>query len=103
MARGHVAGKLGYRFGIAENLRDMAETAPREEILAVEAGHAAGFLPAMLQRMKPESGHRGRVLRTDDAENAAFLAQLVAVAIKERVCEIHPVNPTAGRLIAHSW
>ena len=43
----------------------------------IEAAHAAGFLAAMLQCVEAQSGdvHRIGIGRTDDAEDAALLAQ----------------------------
>jgi hypothetical protein len=58
---------------------------PRVEFLAIETGDANGFLTAMLEGMKPQRGHRRRVACAQHAENAAFLAQLVAVAVFEGI------------------
>ena len=43
--------------------------------VAVEAGDAGGFLPAMLQRVQAERGDGGGVGDVPDAEDAAFLVQ----------------------------
>ena len=46
---------------------------------AVEAGDAGRFLAAMLQRVEAERDEARGVVGAPDAENAAFLAQLVVV------------------------
>ena len=54
----HEAGQLGERFLRREILGDMPGPAHRIELLAVEAGDAGGFLPAMLQSMQTERSDR---------------------------------------------
>jgi hypothetical protein len=76
--------------------------APRVEFLTVEAGYAGGFLPAMLQRVKPEGGDRRCVRRADGAEHAALLAKLVAVPVTdwrgiERMDDVHRLGGLAAR------
>src|SRR5688572_4166093 len=67
----------------------MAEPAAGEELGAVEAGDADRFLPAMLQGVEAERAGGGRFGCTDHAENAALLAQLVAVQVQEWVGKVH--------------
>ena len=55
------------------------------EALAVEGDDAGRFLAAMLQRVQAERGDGGGVGMAEDAEDAAFLAQRVAVEIEVRV------------------
>jgi hypothetical protein len=62
------------------------------ERLAVEGRHAGGFLAAMLQRVQAERAQRRGAVGAPDAEDAAFLMQLVGV---ERVCGKH-VRTLAG-------
>jgi hypothetical protein len=49
------------------------------ELPAVAGDDAGGFLSAVLERVQPECCERTRVGVAEDAENAAFLAQLVVV------------------------
>ena len=58
---------------------DVPHRAMGVEVGAVEAGDAGGLLAAMLERMEPERDQRRRPLRPDDAENAAFLAEMVVI------------------------
>ena len=73
---------------LAEAGGDMAKAAAGEEFLAVEADDPGRFLPAMLERVEPQRGRRRRVIGADRTEDSAFLAQLVAIAIKEGVSHI---------------
>ena len=52
------------------------------EPLAVEADDARRFLAAMLQGVQAERGDRGGARVTENAEDAAFLAQAVAFEIE---------------------
>ena len=49
------------------------------EVAAVEADDAGGFLAAMLQRVQAECGAGRSIGDVPDAENAAFLVQLVVL------------------------
>ncbi len=60
---------------------DMAHRAVGVEVLAVEAGDARGFLPAMLERVQPERAQRRRAVGPVDADDAAFLVQVIAVFV----------------------
>ena len=71
------------------NASDVADTPAGEELLAVETGDTDRLLPAVLQRVEPQRDDRRRIARTNDAENAAFLAQLVAVGFEVGVGEVH--------------
>ena len=57
----------------------MAHAAMAVEGLAVEAGHARGFLAAMLQGVEAERDKSRGAVRAPDTEHAALLAELVAV------------------------
>src|SRR5690606_27684323 len=72
-----------------EVLGDMTEPAARKEFGAIEAGYADCFLSAVLKRMKAQRAHGRGLGCADHAENAALLAQLVAVLVKEGVGEVH--------------
>ena len=52
------------------------------EPLAVEGDDAGGFLAAVLEGVQAERGDRRGVGMAEDAEDAAFLAQPVAVEIE---------------------
>jgi hypothetical protein len=79
MAAGIVPGQSADHFVAVEIAGDMAHRAVRMELIAVETGDARGLLAAMLQRVETECDHRGGGFGTGDAENAAFLAELVVV------------------------
>ena len=50
------------------------------ELLAVIGDDAGRLLPAMLQRVQAERDQRRRVGMAEDAEDAAFLVQMIRVA-----------------------
>ena len=52
------------------------------EIAAVEADDAGRFLTAVLQGIKPEVGQVGRFGMAEDAEDAAFIVELVVHSLK---------------------
>ncbi len=65
-----------------EVIPDQPLPALRVEPDAVESDDAGSLLAAMLQRVQPERDDRGGVGVIEDAEDAAFLAQPVAVRIE---------------------
>jgi hypothetical protein len=65
-----------------EGVADQAQLPLGMEAAAVEGDDAGGLLPAMLERMQPERRDGGRIGVAENAENAAFLAQPVAVEIE---------------------
>ena len=79
-------GELADDVVAVEIAGDMAHRAVRVEMVAVEAGDAGGFLPAVLERVEAERDEARGGLGTPDAEDAALLAQLVVV---ERVGRQH--------------
>ncbi len=79
VADGAAAGELTDDIVAIEVARDMAHRPVRMEMLAVETGHAGGFLAPVLQRVQPQGNEACRIAGTPDAENAALLAQLVVV------------------------
>ena len=65
-----------------EAVADEAEVRSEMEDAAVEGDDAGRFLAAMLEGVKAEGRDRRRVRMAVDAEDAAFLAQGVAVEVK---------------------
>ena len=57
----------------------------RVEPHAVESDDAGGLLAAMLQGMQAERGNGGGVGMVENAEDAALLAQSVAVGVEARL------------------
>ena len=70
----------------------------RVEADAVESDDAGGFLAAMLQGVQAKGGNRGGVGMIEDPEDAALLAQPVAVRVEGPV----RVAPSASRLGSRS-
>jgi lipoprotein-releasing system permease protein len=97
----HRARQLAQRGSAREVLRDVTDPAARVELLAVEAGDPDRLLSAVLQGVETESDDRRGVSRADDAEHAAFLAQLVAVI--ERISEVHGSAGLAATTGAERW
>ena len=81
MADGAVAGQALDRRALEKVIADQAQSALGVEARAVEADDAGGLLAAMLQGVQAERGDRGGVGMIENAENAAFLAQPVAVEV----------------------
>ena len=69
---------------LREVFADEAHAALGGEALAVEGDDAGRFLAAMLEGVEAERGDRGRIGMAENAEDAAFLAQRVAVEIEVR-------------------
>ncbi len=67
----------------------MAYSAPCKKLLLVVANDTDRLLPAMLQGVKTLGCQRGCICRSYDTEYAAFLAQLVAITVKEGVGKVH--------------
>ena len=65
-----------------EVVADQPLPALRVEPDAVESDDAGGLLAAMLQRMQAERGNGGGVRMIENAEDAALLAQSVAVGVE---------------------
>ena len=65
-----------------EVIADQPLPALRVEPDAVESDDAGGFLAAMLQGMQPERDNRRGVGVIENAKDAAFLAQPVAVRVE---------------------
>jgi hypothetical protein len=49
------------------------------ELLMVISGDSAGFLPSVLQGMKPKSDQQGRLWMAENADDATFLTGLVVI------------------------
>ncbi len=91
---------------IGEVVPHVAETANRiEALLGIMDDDAARLLTPVLERMQAESGEVGGGTHADDAENAAFLAQLVTVVGVERrrkpFCPRRPVLRIGASSTAH--
>jgi hypothetical protein len=76
--RGMAVQPADHRLAV-QVVADLSEAAMGMELPAVERDDAAGFLSPMLQGVQAERGERRGVGRAPDAENAAFLVQLVVV------------------------
>ncbi len=74
-------GQAVDRGGRGEMIADQALAAFGVEPNAIEGDDAGRLLPSMLERMQTERHDRCRVRMTEDAEDAAFLAQPVSVQI----------------------
>ena len=66
---------------LVEIAGDMPHRAMAVEMMAVPAGDAGGFLPAMLQRVESERDERGGTLGIGHAEDPALLAEFVPINI----------------------
>ena len=88
MANREAAGQRFHEPGRSEIIAHIAKTARRvEAVFGIICLNAARFLPAMLQRMEPESDEIGGLLNTNHAENAALLLELIAVHIERMGCD----------------
>ena len=81
MSEGQIARQPLDGRAAREMVADQPEAAFGLETPAVERDDAGRFLAAMLQGVQAERGDRGGVGVTEDAEDAAFLTQPVAVEI----------------------
>ena len=68
--------------GVRKMIANQAMSALGVEAHAVESDDARGFLTAMLQGVQPKRGDRGGVGMIENAKDAAFLAQSVAVGVE---------------------
>ena len=80
MADGHEARQCLDDVFAAEIVTHQAEGSMAVEAVAVGGDDARSLLAAMLERMQAEHGVRRGLVMSDDAENAAFLVQLVVIA-----------------------
>ena len=67
---------------VGEAVADEAELALGVEDLAVEGDDACRLLAAMLQGVQAERRDRGGIRMAEDAEDAAFFAQRIAVEVE---------------------
>ena len=79
MAAGRVARQSANHLVPVEIPRHMAHGPVGVEIMPVPTGDTGGFLPPMLERVEAKRDDSGRRISAGNAENAAFLAQLVVV------------------------
>ena len=94
------AGQAVDHLAAGEGVADEAHAALGMEALAVEGDDAGGLLAAVLERVQAERGDGGGVGMAEDAEDAAFLAQPVAVEIEGSSPERPSRRSSAsGRLI----
>ena len=82
MADGRHAGQALDHLAAGEVVADEAQPALGMEALAVERDDAGRLLAAVLQGVQAERGDGGGVRMAEDAEDAAFLAQPVAVEVE---------------------
>ena len=87
--------------GVREMIADQPLPALRVEPHAVESDDAGGLLAAMLQGVQAERGDRGGVGMVENAEDAALLAQSVAVGVEAglRLARLRPVLATSASLL----
>src|SRR5581483_8935341 len=64
---------------VGKAVADQADPPLLVELAAVERNDAAGLLAAVLERMQAKDGQRRCIVVTEDAEDAALLAQLIVV------------------------
>ena len=102
MADGRAPRKTVDGGGAREMVADQPLPALGVEPDAVIGDDARRLLAAMLEGVQPEGDDRGRVGMVEDAEDAAFLAQPVAVEIEPAsagasagMCEASPVTASA--------
>ncbi len=62
-----------------ETVADQAQGPMSMKVFAVERDDPGRLLAAMLERVEPQRGQRGRVVVAKDAKNAAFLVKFVIV------------------------
>ena len=93
MADRGAAGERPHHLVAVEIAGDMAHRPVGVEMGAVEAGDSRRFLAAVLERVQAERDEACGILDTPDAENPAFLAQLVVI---ERMSRKHV--PALGTL-----
>jgi hypothetical protein len=66
-----------------EMIADKALTALGVKLAAIEGHNSGGFLAAMLKRMKANGRNGGGIGVVEDAENPAFLVQLIVAGAEE--------------------
>ena len=84
MTDGGAALQPGDDLGLGEAVADQAEAPLGMETPAVEGDDAGRLLAAMLERVQAERRQGCGIVMAEDAEDAAFLAQLVTVEIEVR-------------------
>src|SRR5690606_1264170 len=62
---------------LGEVVADQADVALNVELCAVEGDYACCLLTAMLERMQPEGHDRGGILAAVNAEDAAFVVEMI--------------------------
>jgi hypothetical protein len=82
MSDGRIAGQPVDHLAPREGVADQAEAALGVKAFAVIGDDAGGFLAAVLERMQAERGDGGCVGVSENAEDAAFLAQAVGIRIE---------------------
>ena len=80
MANGMGAGQAIDQVWTGEGVADMAHMAFGMKAVAVEAGNAAGLLPAMLQGVEPQSGDGAGVWHVIDPEDPTFETGAVVIS-----------------------
>ena len=92
---GQMAGEPLER-GFVERVGDVPHRARRAHALAVGRDDAGAFLPTVLQGVQPEVGEVGRLGVPEDAEDAAFVFELV----EHRSILFYAARPAKCRSIA---
>jgi hypothetical protein len=90
VADGRKAEEALDRGAVREGVADEAELLLRVEDAPVEGDDAGRLLAAVLEGMKAERGDGRGIRMAEDAEDAAFLAQGVAVPIRGVLRAIRP-------------
>ena len=85
MADSGLSAQPLYGVGVGEVIAHQPEMAFRTELLVVNGDDPRCFLPAVLERMKPERGQRAGILMTQNAENTAFFAQGICIDVERFV------------------
>ena len=85
MADSGIAGEALDHLAAGEGVADEAETTLGMETAAVIGDDAGRFLAAVLQGVEAERGDRRGIGMTEDAKNAALLAQPVRIQVQRRV------------------
>ena len=82
VADGTVTAEPGEHGRLVEIVADETQIPLGMELAAVERDDAAGFLAPVLERVEAENGQGRRIWMAEDAEDAAFLAKPVVVAVR---------------------
>ena len=99
MADRQLSGQPGDHLRRVQGVADFSFRAVHVKMLAVVGDDAGGFLSAVLQGVQAQRRQRGGILVAEDAEDAAFLAQLVVVERVRRLHRRRPIGSPARRAV----